>query len=84
MIVEFIDANRDEFGVEPICAALQVAPSTYRSAKRRPMSARAMRDAVMMPVLLALWKANYSVYGARKLWIAARRGTAFPPTADLR
>jgi putative transposase len=26
----------------------------------------------MMPVLLALWKANYSVYGARKLWIAAR------------
>ena len=26
-----------------------------------------------MPVLLALWQANYSVYGARKLWIAARR-----------
>ena len=73
MIVEFIDANRDEFGVEPICAALQVAPSTYRSAKRRPLSARAMRDAVMMPVLLTLWKANYSVYGDRKLWIAARR-----------
>jgi putative transposase len=73
VIVEFIDENRDEFGVEPICAALQVAPSTYRSAKRRPLSARAMRDAVMMPVLLALWQANYSVYGARKLWIAARK-----------
>ena len=27
----------------------------------------------MLPVLLALWKANYSVYGARKLWKAARR-----------
>ena len=27
----------------------------------------------MMPVLLTLWKANYSVYGDRKLWIAARR-----------
>jgi len=26
----------------------------------------------MMPILLTLWKANYSVYGARKLWIAAR------------
>lgn len=73
MIVEFIDANRDEFGVEPICAALQVAPSTYRSAKRRPMSARAIRDAVMMPILLTLWRANYSVYGARKLWLAARK-----------
>ena len=73
MIVEFIDGNRDDFGVEPICAALQVAPSTYRSVKRRPLSARAVRDAVMMPVLLALWQANYSVYGARKLWLAARR-----------
>jgi putative transposase len=27
----------------------------------------------MLPILLALWKANYSVYGAHKLWKAARR-----------
>ena len=67
MIVEFIDGNRDEFGVEPICDALQVAPSTYYSAKTRPLSQRAIRDAAIMPVLLSLWKANYSVYGARKL-----------------
>ena len=73
MIVRFIDGNREEFGVEPVCVALQVAPSTYWSAKRRPPSARSKRDAQMMPVLLALWQANYSVYGARKLWIAARR-----------
>lgn len=50
-----------------------MAPSTYYSAKRRPLSARAVRDAVMIPVLLALWQANYSVYGARKLWIAATK-----------
>ncbi len=73
MIVQFVDANRAEFGVEPVCCALQAAPSTYRTAKRRPPSARALRDAPMMPVLLALWQANYSVYGARKLWVAARR-----------
>ncbi len=73
MIVEFIDDARDEFGVAPICDALQVAPSTYYSAKTRPPSARAIRDAAMMPILLMLWQANYSVYGARKLWIAARR-----------
>jgi len=53
---------------------LQVAPSTYYSAKTRPLSARAIRDAVMMPILLAIWTANYRVYGAHKLWKAARRG----------
>jgi putative transposase len=26
-----------------------------------------------LPILLALFQANYSVYGARKLWVAARR-----------
>jgi putative transposase len=71
--VEFIDTNRDEFGVEPICKVLQVAPSTYYAAKSRPRSARAVRDAVMIPVLVALWQANYRVYGAHKLWKAARR-----------
>ena len=65
------------FGVEPICrvlsARLQIAPSTYYAAKSRPPSARAMRDAVMIPILVALWTANYRVYGAHKLWKAARR-----------
>jgi putative transposase len=51
----------------------QVAPSTYYAAKSRPPSARAQRDAVMIPILLTLWVANYRVYGAHKLWKAARR-----------
>ena len=71
MTVAFIDDNRQEFGVEPVCAALQVAPSTYWTVKRRPRSARAVRDAQMMPLLLVLWQANYSVYGGRQLWVAA-------------
>jgi putative transposase len=73
VIVGFIDENREELGVEPICRDLQVAPSTYYAAKSRPLSARALRDAVMIPILLALWQANYSVYGAHKLWKAAQR-----------
>ena len=71
--MDFIDANRDDLRVEPICRTLQVAPSTYYAAKNRPVSARAIRDAVMMPILLALWAANYKVYGVRKLWKAAHR-----------
>lgn len=72
-MIDYIDAHRGDFGVEPICRVLQVAPSTYYAAKSRPASVRAMRDAVLMPILLALWTANYKVYGARKLWKAARR-----------
>jgi len=73
MMVRYIDAHRDEFGVEPICRTLQVAPSTYYSAKTRPQSERAKRDALLIPVLVAIWMANYRVYGANKLWKAARR-----------
>jgi putative transposase len=72
-MVRYIDPNRDHFGVEPICRALQVAPSTYYSAKSRPPSARTTRDTVLKVTLLALWTANYEVYGVRKLWKAAVR-----------
>jgi putative transposase len=72
-MVKFIDENRDEFGVEPICTTLEVAPSTYYDNKKRPLSARTVRDAVMMPILLVLWVSNRKVYGAHKLWKAARR-----------
>ena len=71
--MDFVDEHRDKFGVEPICDTLQVAPSTYYAANKRSPSARALRDAVMMPILLTLWRVNYRVYGAHKLWKAARR-----------
>ena len=73
MTVRFIDENRAEPGAEPICKTLQVAPSTYYAGKSRPPSARALADAATTPRLVALHQENYSVYGARKLWKAARR-----------
>jgi putative transposase len=54
-------------------AAVSVAPSTYYAVKTRALSARACRDAILAPVLKQLWEDNYRVYGARKLWKAARR-----------
>jgi putative transposase len=39
-MIAYIDANRDRFGVEPICQLLPIAPSTYYAAKRRLPSAR--------------------------------------------
>jgi putative transposase len=58
-----------------MCTALHVAPSSYYAAKKRQTapSARSRRDAVLMPILMALWIANRKVYGADKLWRAARR-----------
>jgi len=72
-MVDYIDQHRKVYGVEPICAVLPIASSTYYDNKKRPLSARAIRDAVMMPILLALFLANRKVYGAHKLWKAARR-----------
>jgi putative transposase len=66
--VSFIDAHRDRFGVEPICKVLKVAPSTYYARKRRLPSARALRDAQLKTEIQRVWKANFEVYGARKLW----------------
>jgi hypothetical protein len=43
-MIAYIDANKDRFGVEPICQLLPIAPSTYYAAKRRLPSARALRD----------------------------------------
>jgi len=76
--VGFIDANRADFGVEPICTVLReagvpVAPGTYYAARNRQPCAREQRDAVMVPVLVKIWEDNYRVYGARKLWKAAVR-----------
>jgi putative transposase len=42
-------------------------------AVRMVLEARARRDAALIPALVAIWEANFRVYGARKLWKAARR-----------
>jgi putative transposase len=72
-MTRYIDTYRDRFGVEPICRALQVAPSSSYAAKRRPPSARAVGDAELTPKILQVFNDNYRAYGARKLWKQLRR-----------
>ena len=72
-MTRYIDTYRDRFGVEPICRALQVAPSSYYAARCRPPSARASSDAELAPKILRVFNDNYQVYGARKLWKQLRR-----------
>ena len=64
----YIDEHRDRFGVEPICRALQVAPSSYYAARQRPPSQRAVRDAELTGKIRTVFDTNFQVYGVRKLW----------------
>jgi putative transposase len=67
-MIAYIDANRDRFGVEPICRVLPIAPSTYHAAKRRPLSARALRDQELKAAIARVHAEHFGVYGARKVW----------------
>jgi hypothetical protein len=76
-MITYIDEHRASFGVEPICQTLAIAPSSYYAARSRPPSARSIRDAELGIDIARIHRANYAVYGARKLWHALRReGTA--------
>src|SRR4029453_6052305 len=67
-MIAYIDANRDRFGVEPICEVLPIAPSTYYGAKRRLPSARTLRDQELKAEIARVHAEQFGVYGARKVW----------------
>jgi putative transposase len=72
-MTSYIDEHRQEFGVEPICTTLQVAPSSYYAAKSRPPSERARRDAALKPEVQRVYDESDQTYGAYKLWRQLRR-----------
>jgi len=77
-MVRFITDHRDAYGVEPICAVLPIAPSTYhrqRAAQIDPTrrSARAQRDEALRPEIQRVYDAHFQVYGPRKVWKQLRR-----------
>ena len=89
-MIAYLDTHRDRFGVEPICRVLPIAPSTYYDAKRRPPSARAVRDEELKAAIARVHRDNFGVYGARKVWrqlgregIAVARCTVERLMADL-
>ncbi len=77
-MVGFLDDHREEHGVEPICEALPIAPSTYYAHKAceanpQKRSARAVRDVELRVEIERVWKENFGVYGARKVWLQLGR-----------
>jgi len=73
-MIMFIDQHRDEYGVEPICEVLPIAPSTYyvhRARMREPSlrSERAKEDDALRIAIRRVWSESFEgVYGARKVW----------------
>ena len=72
-MVRFIDQHRDSYGVEPICAVLPIAPSTYFLRKTQQQdatkrSARARRDDDLRVAIQRIWDENHQVYGPKKVW----------------
>jgi len=72
-MISFIEEHRMDFGVEPICKVLPIAPSTYYAAlsvARDPSRAsdRARRDADLLPEVQRVWEENFQVYGVRKVF----------------
>lgn len=75
---EFVEKHRGAYGVEPICAVLEIAPSSYyearlqaRDASRRAL--RVQRDAVVREEVRRVWNESEGLYGARKVWHQLRR-----------
>lgn len=72
-MVAFIDDHREEYGVEPICRVLPIAPSTYYAHKAQEAdperrSTRAKRDAELKVEIRRVFDQNFQAYGAEKVW----------------
>ena len=72
-MISFVDAYRDDYGVEPICRVLEIAPSTYhahaaRRAEPETAPARVKRDTTLSVEIKRVFNENFQVYGVRKVW----------------
>jgi putative transposase len=75
----FIDEYRNRFGVEPICRALRIAPSTYWAHKQRQAApaARTLTDERVLVEIRRVYEQSRGLYGSRKVfWQLKRDGIA--------
>ena len=66
-MIQFIDDHKDEFGVEPVCRHLPIAPQTYYAARTREPSLRSITDEGLTTRIHEIHTSNYGVYGVRKV-----------------
>jgi putative transposase len=67
-MIGFMGEHREEFGVEPMCRVLNIAPSTWHAhaaARANPdlRSKRAQEDERLSAAILRVHAKNFGVYG---------------------
>ena len=77
-MIAFIDEQRCEHGIEPICQQLPIAVSTYYEHKARQLDPdkapdRVKRDRWLEAEIQRVWDENLQVYGAKKVWHQLKR-----------
>ena len=77
-VIGFMEDHRGQFGVEPMCKVLQIAPSTWHAhaaAKADPdkRSRRAKADDALCIKIRQVFDGNFGVYGVRKVWRQLKR-----------
>ncbi|HXR29618.1 MAG TPA: IS3 family transposase [Solirubrobacterales bacterium] len=72
-VSSFIEEHRERFGVEPICATLEVSASAYYERAKGRRSARAIEDERLLTRIREIHERNYCAYGYRRMWIALQR-----------
>jgi len=69
----FIDAHREDFGVELICRTVGTSASAYYQRKSGERSARDVEDDRLLGVIRRVHADNYEAYGSRRMWKALAR-----------
>ncbi|MCA1706424.1 MAG: IS3 family transposase, partial [Actinobacteria bacterium] len=69
----FIDAHREDFGVELICRTIGTSASAYYQRVTGPRSDRDVEDERLLGVIRRVHAENYEAYGSRRTWKAMRR-----------
>ena len=73
VMADFVDINKKEYVIEPICQVVPIAPSTYYRVKNlesRPekCSLRSQHDEFYLGEIKHIWQDSKCHYGVRKVW----------------
>ncbi len=71
-VYKFIEANREQYGVEVPCRVLEVARSGFYKWLEDPLSKRAQEDARLLRLIRASFNASHGIYGAPRVFLDLR------------